>query len=1042
LFVDASGNILVGKTSSSGLLAGCELRPSGYGLFTRDGNPSIQVRRLTSDGPVIEFYKDSLKQGDISVASGGMAFGSGPLATERLRIDSSGRVGIGTSSPAQLLHISSGGNTRARISTTSTSSFGQLYIGDDQDKFLIGYGPAHLNQPDDLALRNNTGDIFFATGTAASIERMRITAAGNVGVGTTSPARLLHLQKASGGGMFTIERTDATTSALVVAADPGDIKLFARNTNSGSTAIPLVFMRGGSDESMRIDSSGRVGIGTSSPTLSAGTGLHLRDSNTGIRLNPSSNGGQGYIEFADESNTVQYTSGYRDANTSYNICPGSNLSIASGLHINTSGDVGIGTTSPASDAQLTIDNGGTGDVAIFLRRSGSAQGDAAIANEGSDITFSVGSSDTVAGLNEAVRIDSSGRVGVGTSSPGAPLTVSNSGNNKLTLTGGTNQNGLTFDGANGSDSYYIYTSSLGLNFYNTTDSVSALTIDNSNRVGVGTTSPVRDLQLGDNTSTSEILSLQTTTSGDCSIYFGDNTATSAEYAGMLRYSHGSDAMQFRTSSLERLRIDSSGRVGIGTSSPNTKLDVAGNSTTYTDAPAITFTDTGSGQATANRWIAGNIAVVNYGDFALAVAPDTTSTSFSPKIVVTEAGNVGIGTTSPSYPLDVNGAIRSDGTSGGLYFGGNSTTPSVGSAIHRPANDTLAFVTTSTERARITSDGKLLVGTSTARSVFSGGNITTGVQVDGTQFGDSTLSITRGSADNGTPGLVFGKSRSTGNSVVSSGDGIGIIAFEGNDGAKFLRGAQIQAFVDGTPGTNDMPGRLVFSTTADGASSPTERMRIVEAGHIYIGRTNDSATAAGSSFYADGFARHNRNNNTIMILNRGGTDGTMVSFLHAGTTEGSITVSGTTVSYNGGHLSRWSQLPGNVERTEILRGSVLSNIDEMCDWGEEENEQLNRMKVSDVEGDKNVSGVFQAWDDDDDTYTNDFYCAMTGDFIIRIAQGVTVERGDLLMSAGDGTAKPQDDDIIRSKTIAKVTSTNVSCTYDDGSYCVPCVLMAC
>jgi hypothetical protein len=68
--------------------------------------------------------------------------------------------------------------------------------------------------------------------------------------------------------------------------------------------------------------------------------------------------------------------------------------------------------------------------------------------------------------------------------------------------------------------------------------------------------------------------------------------------------------------------------------------------------------------------------------------------------------------------------------------------------------------------------------------------------------------------------------------------------------------------------------------------------------------------------------------------------------------------------------------------------------------------------------------------------------MTGDFIIRIGAGVTVERGDLLMSAGDGTAKPQDDDIIRSKTIAKVTSTNVSCTHPDGSYCVPCVLMAC
>ena len=69
-------------------------------------------------------------------------------------------------------------------------------------------------------------------------------------------------------------------------------------------------------------------------------------------------------------------------------------------------------------------------------------------------------------------------------------------------------------------------------------------------------------------------------------------------------------------------------------------------------------------------------------------------------------------------------------------------------------------------------------------------------------------------------------------------------------------------------------------------------------------------------------------------------------------------------------------------------------------------------------------------------------AMTGDMIIRIAKGVTVARGDLLMSAGDGTAKPQGDDIVRSKTIAKVTSTNVSHTYDDKSFCVPCVLMAC
>jgi hypothetical protein len=222
------------------------------------------------------------------------------------------------------------------------------------------------------------------------------------------------------------------------------------------------------------------------------------------------------------------------------------------------------------------------------------------------------------------------------------------------------------------------------------------------------------------------------------------------------------------------------------------------------------------------------------------------------------------------------------------------------------------------------------------------------------------------------------------------------------------------------------------------------MRIQANGNILFGTTTENPginnTTVGCSVNA-GYASFSRNDTSVYI-SRTASDGELVSFVESGTQEGSISVSGTTVSYNGAHLSRWSQLPGGAERTEILRGTVLSNIDEMCGWGEEDNEQLNRMKVSDVDGDPNVSGVFQCWDDDDDTYTDDFYCAMTGDFIIRIAEGVTVQRGDLLMSAGDGTAKPQDDDIIRSKTIAKVTSTHVTCTYDDGSYCVPCVLMAC
>lgn len=207
----------------------------------------------------------------------------------------------------------------------------------------------------------------------------------------------------------------------------------------------------------------------------------------------------------------------------------------------------------------------------------------------------------------------------------------------------------------------------------------------------------------------------------------------------------------------------------------------------------------------------------------------------------------------------------------------------------------------------------------------------------------------------------------------------------------------------------------------------------------VGNTSTGLNIEGTSTGVTAFI--SRATVRPLYLNRN-NDGNLIEFAESGTVEGNINVSGTTVALSGAHLSRWSQLPAGQQRIDIPRGTILSNIDEMCDWNGEINEQLNRMKISDIEGDPNIAGVFQSWDDDDDVYVNDFYCAMTGDFIIRISNGISVQRGDLLISAGDGTAKPQLDDIIRSKTIAKVTSTHIVCTYNDGSYCVPCVLMAC
>jgi len=105
---------------------------------------------------------------------------------------------------------------------------------------------------------------------------------------------------------------------------------------------------------------------------------------------------------------------------------------------------------------------------------------------------------------------------------------------------------------------------------------------------------------------------------------------------------------------------------------------------------------------------------------------------------------------------------------------------------------------------------------------------------GTTINQALYSLSGGSA----PYHIFSRSNTAtigGSGIATSGDDVGYLLWTASDGANQIRLAQILAQVDGTPGTNDMPGRLVFSTTADGASSPTEAMRIDSAGNVGIGR---------------------------------------------------------------------------------------------------------------------------------------------------------------------------------------------------------------
>jgi hypothetical protein len=175
----------------------------------------------------------------------------------------------------------------------------------------------------------------------------------------------------------------------------------------------------------------------------------------------------------------------------------------------------------------------------------------------------------------------------------------------------------------------------------------------------------------------------------------------------------------------------------------------------------------------------------------------------------------------------------------LYFTGDSNT-----GVYSPGSDQVAITTGGTGRLFIDSSGRLLVGTSTARSNFFGTTLSSLTQTEGT--GGSTargaLSVINNDVSNNPAYVLLGRSGAAtlgSNAAVVSGSRLGTLTFHGADGTSFIEAATVAGEVDGTPGTNDMPGRLVFSTTADGAASPTERLRITSAGLVGIG-TNSPA----------------------------------------------------------------------------------------------------------------------------------------------------------------------------------------------------------
>jgi hypothetical protein len=304
------------------------------------------------------------------------------------------------------------------------------------------------------------------------------------------------------------------------------------------------------------------------------------------------------------------------------------------------------------------------------------------------------------------------------------------------------------------------------------------------------------------------------------------------------------------------------RVGLGSSNPGAlfHIEAAGNTVNqqiFTSDNVLNATASltfGTTPGTRSK-AAVQMVNTNTGNASGALALQTNGGSgLTTRLYINDAGSVGIGTTSPAGALDV-GAVSGAVTTGDLTVTTGSTTAKVTiGRLSSTASDNTAFrirdridrdvltvdvgnfiySQSGSERARIDSSGRFLVGTSTSATI--GDAQYARLQVKGNTFAGSDFGI-----------LTL--QTTTAASSITSGSNIGYLHFSDTNGGSF---ATIGCVGDGTAGTNDYPGRLVFSTTADGASSPTERMRITNNGTFYINTTAIPGTTSFGTYF-DGSA---------------------------------------------------------------------------------------------------------------------------------------------------------------------------------------------
>ena len=428
-----------------------------------------------------------------------------------------------------------------------------------------------------------------------------------------------------------------------------------------------------------------------------------------------------------------------------------------------------------------------------------------------------------------------GNVGIGTSSPNYELQVNASDTISVlqltnTTTGSTNSDGLLVY-QNGLNSLVSNQETGSLRFE--TSATERMRIDSSGRVLMGTTSTYDGEASNLVVATSGHTGITVASTGSnkrTNLYFADGTSGVASYVGGFTYDHSNNSLLVRTNSTERMRIDSSGNVGIGTTSPGATLHL--NKSDASGFTNLYLSNSGASGRSYQIGVGGNSTGVEYAN-NLYIFDNSAG---QPRVTLDPSGNVGIDFTPKSMHANVTSSLnvgssglfqRTKNTfiSSNFYYNSSDVGKSIASEhalIYQQdvtngahiwfrtgsasgADETVSLA----ESMRIDSSGRVLIGTS---SDLSGGDADARLQVNG----DAGAQILLSRQD-------FG--------ALTAGSLIGEVVFRSQASGVKETSALIKCEADATQGSGDKPGRLVFSTTADGASSPTERMRIQSNGLI-------------------------------------------------------------------------------------------------------------------------------------------------------------------------------------------------------------------